>query len=76
VDSYCNTVNFVAAGTCEQLYNGRFHPYPAGDSRYHSADQFHPGPENHAVRDFSINTLSEKTAEIFETSAVLGFVTK
>lgn len=53
VDDCCNTGNPVAAGICEQLHDGRVHPYPAGDCRYRSAGQGHSGTENHVVTRIS-----------------------
>jgi hypothetical protein len=47
VDNFCNTGNPVAAGIGEQLHDGGFHPYPAGDCRYRSTGQYHSRPENH-----------------------------
>jgi len=46
VDDRCNTGNSVAAGVVEQLYDGRFHPYPAGDCHYRRVGQGHSGAQN------------------------------
>jgi len=53
VDNCRNTDNPVAAGIGEQLHNGRFHPYPAGDSRYRRPAQFHTGSQNHIADKIS-----------------------
>jgi len=51
VDNCYNTVSHVAARICEQLYDGRIHPCPAGACGYHSAAEYHPGAESHVVQN-------------------------
>jgi hypothetical protein len=52
VDNCCNTISPLAAGVCEQLHHGRFHPYPVGDCRYRGAGQCHSGPASLVEHDF------------------------
>ena len=46
MDDRCGTVNSVAAGVGEQLYDGRVCSRPAGGCHYRRVGQGHSGAEN------------------------------
>ncbi len=43
MDDRCSAADSVAAGDGEQLYDGRVHPYFAGNRNRCGVDQDHPG---------------------------------
>ena len=45
VDNRCGTDSSVGTWVCEQLHDGRVHPYFACDRNCRSVDQSHSGPE-------------------------------
>jgi hypothetical protein len=49
VDDRCCTADLVAAGVREQLYDGRVHPYFAGDRDRFGFGQDHPGTKGFVV---------------------------
>ena len=57
MDDCCGTVNSVAAGVGEQLYDGRVHPCFAGDRNCFGVGQDHPGTEPF-VNDLQILSFS------------------
>ncbi len=54
MDDRCCTVNSMAAGTGEQLYDGRVHPYFAGDRNRRGAGQGYPGTKT-SVNSLQVN---------------------
>ena len=50
MDDCYDTVNPVGIRIGEQLYNGRIHPYPVGNCRYHTTGQSHSRPESHIAK--------------------------
>ena len=46
MDNRCNTVNSVAVGVGEQLYDGRVHSRPVGACHYRCVGQGHSGAQN------------------------------
>lgn len=49
MDDFCSTFNPVGIRICEQLHDGRFHPYSVGNCRCHGSGQCHSRPESHVT---------------------------
>ena len=46
MDNRSGAADLVAAGVCEQLHDGRVHPYSAGDRDRCGVGQGHPGTKS------------------------------